>query len=331
VSRRFAILDPDRYHGHDRRPPYFEGWYYKLVDAAENARYAIIPGIFLNDDPAQEHAFIQVLNGTTAEATYHRYPVPLFWAARDRFDLRIGPNHFNNQVVELAIEDEQLSLHGRVHLANITPWPVSLLSPGIMGWYAWVPFMETYHGVVSLDHTLHGTLAANGETLAFDGGRGYVEKDWGAAFPSGYVWMQCNHFATPGTSLTASAAIIPWLRGAFGGFIVGLWHESELYRFATYTGARIERLVVDDQQVSWVMADRYRRLRITARREQGGLIYGPTRTEMGKRIGETMLATVDVYLQEWPTQERLVFSGTGRNAGLEVHGDISRLTRLLKR
>lgn len=329
-SRRLAILDPDRYHGHNQRPPFFEGWYFKLVDAAETARAAIIPGIFLSSDPAEEHAFIQVLNGTTGEASYHRYPAALFWAARDRFDVRIGPNQFNSQMLEVAIDDEQLSLQGRVHFSGLTPWPVSLRSPGIMGWYAWVPFMETYHGVVSLDHTLHGSLAVNGRAVDFDGGRGYIEKDWGAAFPAGYVWIQCNHFDTSGSSLTASAAIIPWLRGAFGGFIAGLWHEGQLYRFATYTGARTERLEVDDEHVRWVMGDRYRRLRIVATRESGGLIYGPTRTEMGKRIGETMLATVEVYLQEWSQRERLIFQGSGRNAGLEVHGDLSRLQKLMR-
>ncbi|MDT8304889.1 MAG: tocopherol cyclase family protein [Anaerolineae bacterium] len=329
MKTRCAVLDPDRYHGHGQKPPFFEGWYYKLVDAAENVRYAIIPGIFLSDEPSAEHAFIQVLNGTTGEASYHRYPAPLFWAARDRFDIRIGPNHFNTQVLEVAIDDDQLSLHGRIHFSGIKPWPVSLLAPGIMGWYAWVPFMETYHGVVSLDHTLHGTLVANGQPLSFDGGRGYVEKDWGASFPAGYVWTQCNHFETPGTSLTASAAIIPWLTGAFGGFIAGLRHQGRLYRFATYTGARSEGLEVDDQQVSWVMGDRYRRLRLTARRERGGLIYGPSRTDMSRRIGETMLATVEVYLQEWRQRERLLFRGSGRNAGLEVHGDITRLITML--
>jgi tocopherol cyclase len=330
VIPRPAILDPARYHGHGRRPPFFEGWYFKLVDAAEDARYAIIPGIFLHEEHAEEHAFVQVLNGATGEASYHRYPAPLFWAARDRFDVRIGPNHFNSHVLEVAIDDDQLSLHGRVHFSGITPWPVSLLAPGIMGWYAWVPFMETYHGVVSLDHELHGALAVNGRQISFDGGRGYIEKDWGAAFPAGYVWMQCNHFDTPGTSLTASAAIIPWLRGAFGGFIAGFWHEGRLHRFATYTGARSERLEIDDQHVQWVIGDRHRRLRLVATRESGGLIYGPTRTDMGKRIGETMLATVEVYLQEWRQRERLIFNRSGRNAGLEVHGDLTRLHALMR-
>ena len=27
-----------------------------------------------------------------------------------------------------------------------------------MGWYAWVPFMECYHGVLSLDHTIYCLL-----------------------------------------------------------------------------------------------------------------------------------------------------------------------------
>lgn len=330
IGRRLAILDPDRYHGHERRPPFFEGWYFKLVNAAETARYAIIPGNFLSDDPTEAHAFIQVLNGTTGAASYHRFPPALFWAARDRFDVRIGPNQFNARIIEIDIEDEQLSLQGRVHFAGVTPWPVSLRAPGIMGWYAWVPFMETYHGVVSLDHTLHGSLVVNGEEVHFDGGRGYIEKDWGAAFPAGYVWLQCNHFETPGTSLTASAAIIPWLRGAFGGFIAGLWHEERLYRFATYTGARTERLEIDDSHVHWVMGDRHRRLRIIATRQSGGLIYGPTRAQMGLRIGETMLATVEVYLQDWSQREQLLFQGSGRNAGLEVHGDLARLHKLMR-
>ena len=29
---------------------------------------------------------------------------------------------------------------------------------GIMGWYRFVPFMQCYHGVVSLNHKLNGTF-----------------------------------------------------------------------------------------------------------------------------------------------------------------------------
>lgn len=99
--------------------------------------------------------------------------------------------------------------------------PATVTSPGIMGWYAWMPVMECYHGVVSFSQDLSGSLSLDGGRLTFDGGRGYLEKDWGRAFPTGYIWMQSNHFTRPGACLVASVAVIPWRRTQFRGFIVG--------------------------------------------------------------------------------------------------------------
>jgi hypothetical protein len=62
------------------------------VDAGERFRYAVIPGIYVSADPAQHHAFVQVLDGTTGRTAYHRYPSEAFVAARDAFDVHIGPN-----------------------------------------------------------------------------------------------------------------------------------------------------------------------------------------------------------------------------------------------
>lgn len=35
-----STLHPAVYHGHGKEPPFFEGWYYKLVDASEHHRQA---------------------------------------------------------------------------------------------------------------------------------------------------------------------------------------------------------------------------------------------------------------------------------------------------
>ena len=147
-----STLNPASYHGHGKRPPFFEGWYYKLVDASEQARYAVIPGIFLSEDPTEHHAFVQVLDGRTGQVTYHRYRPEEFWAADRGFDLRIGPNRFTSEHLSLDIHSPELTASGELHFSDLTPWPVTLTSPGIMGWYAWMPFMECYHGIVSLDH-----------------------------------------------------------------------------------------------------------------------------------------------------------------------------------
>jgi len=320
------ILHPERYHGHSKKPPFFEGWYYKLVDAAEQRRYAVIPGIFLSEDPEEEHAFVQVLNGVTGQVTYHRYPASAFWAARDAFDIHVGPSRFTANAISLSLSSPAQVLVGDAYFEGLSPWPISLLSPGIMGWYSWVPFMETYHGVLSLDHKIRGSFTVDGRTIEWTGGRGYIEKDWGASFPSAWIWLQTNHFARPRTSLTASIATIPWLRGSFRGFIIGLWTEGLLYRFATYTGAEVEALEVSDEEVRWTVHDRTYRLEIVTSRASAGLLRGPTQSDMSVRVPETLSARVEVRLSRGrPDQEVVVLEDVGRYAGLEVAGNLEQL------
>ena len=321
-----GTLHPEGYHGDRRRPPFFEGWYAKLVSADQTARLAIIPGVFLSDDPARHHAFVQVLDGSTGAASYHRYPVTVFHGARDRFEVAVGPNRCSSHGLHLDIDDGGRRITGEVAFGPLDPWPVRPWSPGVMGPYALIPRMECNHGVLSFHHELEGYLDVDGQRLTFSSGRGYLEKDWGAAFPAGYVWMQSNHFATPGSSFVASIAIVPWLRGAFPGFLAGLRHEGRLYRFATYTGARTVALRITDTRIEWVLADRHARLEISAHRASAGLLHGPTRERMERRIGETMQAELDIRLVD--RRHRTVLEGVGTSAGLEVHGDLDRLLAL---
>lgn len=326
-----TVFRPERYHGHDKNPPFFEGWYYKLVDAAEQARYAIIPGIFVSHDPQKHHAFIQILDGLTGESAYHRYAADHFWAAEDSFEVRVGESYFSAEQMVLNIASEQQTIRGDVRFGALQPWPIEWKAPGIMGVFGYLPNMECNHGVVSLDHTLSGCLVINGRKVLFDNGRGYIEKDWGKSFPAGYVWMQSNHFHTAGTSFVGSIAIIPYMGITFPGFIIGFWHKNRLHRFATYTRAKTEHLAISDTQVDWVVRNGRQRLTIQAQRAQGGLLYGPTRENMSDRVGETMLATVQVKLTAVKgNSERLLFEGTGRNAGLEIHGDTTRLLAMQK-
>ncbi len=320
------IFHPERYHGHSKKPPFFEGWYYKLVDATEQHRYAIIPGVFLSNDPEEAHAFVQVLDGVTGQMHYHRYPANAFWAARDTFDIHVGPSRFTANAISVRLSAAGQVLEGDAYFEGLSPWPVSLFSPGIMGWYSWVPFMETYHGVLSLDHAIHGAFVVDNHPIEWTGGRGYIEKDWGASFPSAWIWMQTNHFARPHTSLTASIATIPWLRSSFRGFIVGLWADGLLYRFATYTGAEVESLEVDDDTVRWYIRDRTYRLEIAASRASAGLLRGPNVSAMGMRVPETLSAAVEVRLSRGdPGREVVILHDVGRCAGLEVAGELGQL------
>jgi hypothetical protein len=318
------MYHPAWYHGHGVSPPFFEGWYYKLVDASEAHRFAIIPGIFKSRDPAEHHAFVQVLDGGANHATYHRYPAADFHAAQDALDVRVGPNAFTYDGIQLEIETDERSVRGQLRFEGLTPWPVTFLLPGVMGPFAWLPFLETYHGILSFDHGIQGTLQVDGREIDFSGGRGYMEKDWGRSFPAAWVWFQSNHFDAPETCVTASVALIPLLGTVFRGFIIGLWHGGQLHRFATYSGARVEALSIQESEVTWVVRNRAERLEMRARRTEVGLLRGPSLTDMGVRVPETLQAEVTVRLSSLKSGET-IFEGTGRNGGLEVAGEWKKL------
>ncbi|MFM2438913.1 MAG: hypothetical protein RLZ55_1738 [Actinomycetota bacterium] len=323
-SRLTGILHPEG--GHALGAGSFEGWYVKLVSADAAQRWAVIPGIFRGaGGAAADEAFVQVLDGGTGRSWYHRYDPAEFSARPDRLDVRVGPNHFTADGITLDLP----GLRGRVQITSaLDPWPVRLWSPGVMGWYAWVPSMECYHGICSFGHDLAGSLEIDGVPTSFDGGRGYIEKDWGEAFPAGYLWLHSNTFAGSDASLMASVALIPWRGREFRGFIVGLRVAEQLYRFATYNGSRSVRLAVDDERVEWTLATRPLpgrpplQLQLSAERVAGGLLHAPIRTEMHKRVEETLDATVGVRLARGG---EVLFEGEGIAAGLEVHGDTDRL------
>jgi hypothetical protein len=315
-----STLNPGVYHGLNKKPPFFEGWYYKLISADGLYKVAIIPGVILGQDA---HAFLQVLDGVDGTTTYYKFPFADFRADDRHFAVEIGESRFDDSHLYLALNSPHCQLTGEIHLGPLNPWPVTWLSPGIMGWYAWVPRMECYHGVLSFSHSLQGTLTLNGEVMDFSGGRGYIEKDWGQSFPVAWVWCQSNHFANKSACITASVAVIPWTGRAFRGFIVGLWLDGKLHRFATYNGASIESLQIFDEHVDWVLRNRQSRLFLKACRVQGGLLRGPTRLDMGERVLETLNTTMQVRLET--LEGTLLFEGIGAHTGLEVMGDLPRL------
>ncbi len=317
-------LNPDWYHGKGKRAPFFEGWYYKLVTRDERRAFAIIPGVLIAQSTKETHAFIQVLDGTHGKARYHR--IGSFTSVDKAFDVTIGQSRFTRERLMLNHEDEHGAICGELHFYDLTPYPVTFTSPGIMGWYGWIPFMECNHGIVSMDHTISGSLTLYGETIDFTGGRGYTEKDWGTNFPSAYVWMQTNHFATPNMSLSASIATIPNLGRTFNGFIVALLHRGRIYRFATYNRSKVDKLRIDEQTVEWVLFNRDYELVITAQRAAGAPLKGPEKHAMHMRVDETLQATIHLRLSALDGFRRiLIVEDTGRNAGLEVVGDVERL------
>lgn len=320
------IWHPAAYQGGSRRRRYFEGWYFKAVDAAGVHAMAAVPGISYSADGGECHSFVQVIS-STAGSHYFRYPADAFSShGEDPFEIRVGDSTFSPAGMSLRLHDEESDVHGDLRFGRWSVWPVTLLSPGAMGWYRFAPAMETYHGILSMDHAVEGSLTIDGRELRFNGGRGYAEKDWGRSFPSSWVWAQSNLFSRPGISVTVSVARVPWLSGSFTGHIVGLLLDGTLHRFTTYTGAHMVELETGNNTARMVLRDQHLELELGIEGREPNLLKAPALGSMTAHDSESLGGTIDVTLrQRRGGGAAVVFEERGRAAGTEVMNDRGQL------
>lgn len=309
-----SLFRPWAFQGSFRKKKYFEGWYFKHVSANKDQVYSFIPGISLTK--TKKHAFIQGINGLSGKVFYFEYPLSAFKASRHELNIQIGTSRFSLEGMSIKLQNQEHEIRGELAYSFVDPYPSSLLNPGIMGWYSFVPFMECKHGVVSMSHKTHGGIAINGQNIDFDGGEGYIEKDWGKSFPESWIWLHCNTFNTSDTSFTFSVAKIPWLGSYFIGFISYLKIGNELYNFSTWSGAKIASLSYRDQDLNILIRNKTYLLNIHARNNSSGDLLAPVKGSMTRIIKETVDASIELSLMD--ISNNLIFKDSGKRAGLEL-------------
>jgi tocopherol cyclase len=310
----FRICHPEIFQGNLKMKNYFEGWYFKQVSHDLNNVWSFIPGVSLTvKDP---HSFIQVINGISGETEYLRYPLNNFKWGRNKFYVKVGNSEFTDKYIDLRIETTSLNVEGHCDFSNIIEYPKTIFSPGIMGWYSYIPFMECKHGIVSVNHDVTGSITINSQTIDFDGGKGYIEKDWGTSFPEAWIWIQANNFTNRNSSFTFSVAKIPWLGKFFLGFITFLYYEKKFYLFSTYNNSEITEISHNPESLEIVMKNRSNILKVSVIKSTFGELLAPVSGDMSRRIKESVDS--EVILSLYDKHEKLLYTDTSRRAGLEV-------------
>lgn len=314
------IFFPERFQGFGKKSNYFEGWYYKCVSPDGLHAFAIIPGIAI-DKTGKGHAFIQILDGKARTTTYHTFALESFSSAEDAFEIRIENNHFSASSLELY----DLPLAGKLTFHDPVLWPKKWYSPGIMGPFSFAPFMECYHGIVSMGHRMEGSLHYGNQHISFMEGKGYIEKDWGQSFPSAYVWMQSNHFDNDAFRFKLSVARIPWLTGDFTGFIAGFYDGEKLIRFTTYNGCHLLFNRINEGGIHVAIDHPQYTLEVRARKEKGTLLASPIHGFMNGRIEESMNALLEVQLHD--KRGNILHHSMGIHSGLEIAGKVELIVK----
>jgi len=315
-----SLRNPDLYHGRIGKH-YFEGWYFKLVDADMENVFAFIPGVFYSPNPRHSHAFIQVVDGRNMTYSYEKFPADSFSARKNSFEINIDGNVFSKDGVALNMDHSGAKLEGNLQFTNHQKWPDSFINPGSMGFYNYILKMQCYSQVCSMDFDLQGSLQVNGRQILFDGGRGYIEKNWGSSFPYSWVWVQCNHFDSARASLSCSLAHIPFLFTSFRGFLIGLCANDTFYKFTTMNGSKIQ-VFQSGSDVTVLTTNDIARLKIVCETERDKfiLLNGPRNDQMIPLVQENLQGKVYVELKN-KSDDKILFQGNGSCAGVEYGGE----------
>lgn len=309
-----SLLTPDAFQGSHAKAPYFEGWYFRLQKGDHSI--SLIPGICLEPQP---HAYLQILNAENKSSIYREYPLRAFQFREDQFRITVGTNRFSAH--QIVLKDPQL--HGTITFTDRVPFSCHRLSTGMMGPFAFLPAMQCKHGVVTIRSTLSGSLADETGEMDFSGGVGYVEKDWGSAFPSPYLWTQA-HFDT-GTFMLCLARV-PIPGGTLTGILSFLYTGQTRYAFSTYTGAQLAYICrTEDQTLHLALHTPLHRLYLQLRTQDGIPLRAPGTHGMNRVIYEDPHAALSVRLTT--RAGATLFQGQSTDAGSEIVGNILSLSK----
>lgn len=287
----------DNYH---KKKSFFEGWYFKQQSKEDSI--ALIPGINISKD-GNKYAFIQII---TEEKAYNvNYDFKDFSISDDKLTIKIKDNIFSTKGLILNIKSKDINIKGRLIYSNITP-----IKGDIMGPFAYFPFMECFHGVLSLNHEVNGTLTVNNKEIIFNNDFGYIEKDWGRSFPKRYLWAQCNDFSVEDTSIMVSIADIPFLGLEFKGCIAVVYYKGREYRLATYNGVN---LVSYDEKGLVIKRGAYKlEVKIKELSPQG--LLAPNGGEMVRTIYENLICKTNFKFYK---KDELIFDLDSNRASFE--------------
>lgn len=308
---------PEIYHKHILKSKYFEGWYFKQVSADSKHTIIFIPGVSF--DSKGSHSFIQCLyynQEIGIEAFNVDYDIQEFKTKDSPFEVHIKANRFSYDGLHLDINNKNLVIKGDVNFFDITPIKTSLLSPNIMGFFSYIPYMECNHGILSMNHSLSGSMEINGINVDFTGGKGYIEKDWGRSFPSKYIWVHSNHFNNPSVSLFCSIARIPFGVFSFTGLICNFIHNDREYRFATYNGSKIKIKEMSDHSFEIRLKNRKHTLYMKGSTELSKELLAPKLGAMNTTIKEGLSGKVQIVLKK--NTGEVVYKGTSHQCGIEL-------------
>lgn len=299
------------FRGSNAQAPYFEGWYVKVTDVKQDFSLALIPGMALF---SEKECFVQYnlfYKGKSVSGKI-TYPVETFDIVEDPYSILMPLFVLSEKGVKAHLADEENDLLVDLSFGEFLTLKQSLYSPSIMGPLEYIK-VPCSHDIVSMQHSVRGTVTVNGEKVTLTDGTGYLEKDRGSTFPDRYIWAQSNSFIEDEKySLSMAVADIDFniveLTGAIAVFHDGI----NEHRFATYQGTFSKVTMDEDQQGYTVrLKDVKKSLTVRVSLNNSHELIAPMKDGMDYPIKETVKAEISVTFKEKNRETVHLFTKNG--------------------
>ena len=308
----------DFFYGNLNKQNYFERWHIYLVDALKQNMINIIMGIIM--EGKEKCAFIQVNSNISYLNHTIKYPVEAFSYTKD--SIMIENNMLSREYIQLDLNEETFSIKGKVVFSGGKQLETRFWKPGLMGPFKLLPFLNSYHEVLSLSHIVMGELDFNGQNVNFDEGKGALDKDWGKSFPNVWIWMQCNHFQQHDAALMVGIARMPVWWNYHTAFAMPFYFNDKIEVYANYTGAQIAKLYRHKSYIHLIITEKSKVIDLKMFGKDDVPLMASPMSHLIRDVYESPEAKVEVKVTQ---SGRVIFEDVGDCAHLKIGGNTSKL------
>jgi hypothetical protein len=212
--------------------PWYEWWYYKIVDPASDRAFFFTYGVInpwdVTGTMAGTKAVVQAGDFKNKILVDKIFPVADFRAAYDKTEVEMDGN---------TATDRQVKGH-IVANGHDVAWDFSLVKEWQFNAMGWTREMAGTSGIywypAQASALATGWIAYDGNRYEFNSAPAYQDRNWGDSFPKWWTWLTSNHFVgSPGTALAVGGGQPKLFNSVyfFKGLCIGLKHEGEDYIF----------------------------------------------------------------------------------------------------
>jgi tocopherol cyclase len=189
------------------------------------------------------------------------------------------------------------------------------------GWLSFLGIFEPGWQILMAHGLATGWIEWQGQRYDFTNAPAYSEKNWGAAFPEKWFWLQCNSFLDlPDLALTAGGgrrSVLGWMEEVA---MIGLHHRGQFYEFVPWNAAVNWQIAPwGDWQMTAESREYSIELKGTCPATAGTPLRAPTHRGMQFVCRDTLLGTIDLQLRRRHSRT-LLLEAHSSLGGLEIGG-----------